>query len=103
MSPKQGQRERVYVLATFLRDDNGDEIEGSFQMLAGTTSLKVGEKAFKVFKEHRNGHTTMVHEERGERFFPHETPHLHMIMGGKDQPEEKEPESIDNLLSKVDL
>lgn len=96
MTPNQGKRERVYVFATFMRDDNGDEVEGSFQMLGATSSLKVGEKAFSVFKEHRNGVVTMVHEERGERFFPSETPNLHLIMGGKVE-EEKEPESIDLL------
>lgn len=107
MVPKQGQHERTYVLVTFLRDDNGDEVEGTTHILAGTTSLKIGEKAFQVFSEARNGVVTMINEEKGERFFPQDAPNLRMIMGGKDEHEndehEKAPESIDVLLSKVDI
>ncbi len=102
MTPKQGTRERVYVLMTFLRDDNGDQVEGTDQVLAGTFSEKVGREVLETFKKHRNGHVTMVHELNEARFFPSL---LEKILD--DAPESKpapEPKhDIDSLLELVDL
>lgn len=68
MTPKQGTRERVYLLTTFLRDDNGDMVPETDKVLAGTLSETVAHKVVEVFRAHRNGHVTMVHDPHAERF-----------------------------------
>jgi hypothetical protein len=92
----QGKRQRVYVLTTFLQDDNGDEVEGTLRILAGTSSLKVGEAAVETFKKYRNGQVTMVHEPNCERVFPSK---IQEIL----ETEDKAPESVDTLLKLVRL
>jgi len=102
MTPKQGTRERVYVLLTWLRDDNGDQVEGTNHVLAGTTSEKVGREVLETFKKHQNGHVTMIHAQNEERFLPGL---LGQILAGEDAPKSvPEPKhDIDSLLDMVDL
>lgn len=102
LTPKQGQRERVYVLLTFQRDDNGDEVEHSRHVLAGTSSEKVGREALETFKKNRNGHVTMVSEENEKRYLPTLLEKLLDEDAPKSVPKH-EHVAIDSILALVDL
>jgi hypothetical protein len=100
--PRQGARQRVFVLMTFLRDDNGDTVELSDKILAGTTSEKVGREVLETFKKHRNGHATMIHEQNENQYLPG---FVGEIMAEKMPEPPKEPvdAGLDALLSLVEL
>lgn len=102
MHPKQGARERVFVLMTWLKDDNGDMVEGTDKILAGTSSDKVAGEVLGTFKKFRNGQVTMVHADNADRYTPTDTPNLNKILG-LEAIEDNAPESLDAILKMVDL
>lgn len=71
--PRQGTRERVFALVSFLTDDNGDMVENSIAMIAGTRSDKVANLALQVYRDHSADGTngiTVVHSDRAEQYLP---------------------------------
>ena len=107
VAPKAGTRERVFVLTTYLRDDNGDMVEGTPHILAGTSSDKVAKEVLETFKKFRNGTVTMVHDPNQERFLPGA---LADMLEDKPEPAKtvieaasEHEEGVNNILGMVDF
>lgn len=99
--PRQGTRERVYFLVTWLIDDNGDQVEGTANPVALTKSDKVAREALEVFKKHHNGQTTLVHAHNEERYLPGL---LGQILSDEEpEPDSRKDEDVSSILDKVDL